>query len=112
MRQLDRARLYASAASDVASRLHCACIDLFARIHSMPNWQECLSDGLHLSQQGNRILFESVRDVISDNTANTPHLHPELAPPHFPMWSDLADAADSPETLIPPMQAPLQGLAA
>ena len=98
MRELERARLYAHAACEVAGRLKCESIDLFGHLIARDDWRDCLSDGLHLSANGNQVLFDAVTAAIG---SVAPHLNPDLAPPHFPFWSDVAEAADGPESLIP-----------
>ena len=101
MRELERTRLYAQAACEVAGRLKCESVDLFGRLIAREDWRDCLSDGLHLAANGNHELYDAVTAAIG---SAAPHLDPELAPPHFPFWSDVAEAADGPQSLIPPLE--------
>jgi lysophospholipase L1-like esterase len=106
MRTLDRTRQYAEAACKVAARLDVHCIDLFSRILAKSDWEQCLSDGLHLSASGNQELFQSVCEAIG---SCAPHLKVDSAPVHFPLWSDMAQTADHPESLIPRMATESDG---
>ena len=98
MRQLEVVRLYAEAACKVATSAGCECIDLFKVIHSRVDWKECLSDGLHLAAPGNQALYDCVCELIAKRT---PALTPQAAKVHFPLWGEMAEAADAPHTLIP-----------
>jgi hypothetical protein len=45
-------------------------------------WSRFLCDGLHLSDDGNKFLFEQLKKVIQEN----PELNPSNIPMVFPDW--------------------------
>ncbi|CAL1388395.1 unnamed protein product [Linum trigynum] len=52
---------YAKACIDVARECGSPVIDLWTKMQQLPNWPTaCLSDGLHLSEAGNKVVFEEV----------------------------------------------------
>ena len=53
---------------------------------SPPSWVDYLSDGLHLSCQGNEAL---ARLILRTLEAEAPHVHPSTLPFDFPAWSNL-----------------------
>lgn len=56
---------YAKACLAVAAECGVSAVDLWTRMQQIPGWQTaCLSDGLHLSQTGNRIVFEEVIEAL------------------------------------------------
>lgn len=42
-------------------------IDVYPVIKSRTNWQEMFADGLHLNEAGHKIVFELVKDYLTDN---------------------------------------------
>ncbi|KAM3362193.1 GDSL esterase/lipase isoform X1 [Capsicum galapagoense] len=56
---------YAKACLAVAAECGVSAIDLWTRMQRIPGWQTaCLSDGLHLTQTGNKIVFEEVVEAL------------------------------------------------
>ncbi|KAK6797422.1 hypothetical protein RDI58_005124 [Solanum bulbocastanum] len=56
---------YAKACLAVAAECGVSAIDLWTRMQQIPGWQTaCLSDGLHLTQTGNKIVFEEVLEAL------------------------------------------------
>jgi lysophospholipase L1-like esterase len=74
-------RTYRDAAADVAARFKVTFVDLFDGRFAAPG---LLSDGLHLTPAGNRVLYEAVWDKISDRAKAVPRA--------FPYWRDLLEA--------------------
>ncbi|CAN1283805.1 GDSL esterase/lipase At5g45920, partial [Linum perenne] len=63
----------------------CPVIDLWTKMQQSTNWQtSCLSDGLHLTQLGNKIVFEEVVKKLEENG-----LSPETLPFDLPVFSDV-----------------------
>ncbi|KAG7374408.1 GDSL-like lipase/acylhydrolase family protein [Nitzschia inconspicua] len=92
------AREYGQAAKEVAKDTNCHCLDTWQLLNgsSLETYRQHLSDGLHLSESGNRLLFEGLMALIE---AEFPHLAPskfvdgEYAKDGLQMeealWSDL-----------------------
>ncbi|XP_060191262.1 GDSL esterase/lipase At5g45920 isoform X1 [Lycium barbarum] len=56
---------YAKACLAVAAECGVVAVDLWTRMQQIPGWQTaCLSDGLHLSQTGNKIVFEEILEAL------------------------------------------------
>lgn len=56
---------YAKACLAVAAECGVFAIDLWTRMQQIPGWQTaCLSDGLHLTPIGNKIVFEEVLEAL------------------------------------------------
>ncbi|CAN1283804.1 GDSL esterase/lipase At5g45920, partial [Linum perenne] len=78
-------REYAKGCIDVAKECGCPVIDLWTKMQQSTNWQtSCLSDGLHLTQLGNKIVFEEVVKKLEENG-----LSPETLPFDLPVFSDV-----------------------
>ncbi|CAN1283803.1 GDSL esterase/lipase At5g45920, partial [Linum perenne] len=76
---------YAKGCIDVAKECGCPVIDLWTKMQQSTNWQtSCLSDGLHLTQLGNKIVFEEVVKKLEENG-----LSPETLPFDLPVFSDV-----------------------
>ena len=65
IRSNDLTKIYNETVLAVAAETGTHVIPLFSKIAAMPNWKSFLSDGVHLSQDGNQLLFEEVRKIIS-----------------------------------------------
>lgn len=87
-------RLYANAACSVASNANVMLVDLFTEMTRSPekDYDKFLSDGLHLSSQGNELLFEEVKNVLE---VKAPSVHD--LPFYVPSWSEV-NAANPMET--------------
>ncbi|KAJ8545462.1 hypothetical protein K7X08_018045 [Anisodus acutangulus] len=56
---------YAKANLAVAAECGVLAVDLWTKMQQIPGWQTaCLSDGLHLSKIGNKIVFEEVLEAL------------------------------------------------
>lgn len=56
---------YAKACLAVAAECGVSAVDLWTTMQQIPTWQTaCLSDGLHLSETGNKIVFEQVLKAL------------------------------------------------
>ncbi|KAJ7558987.1 hypothetical protein O6H91_04G064400 [Diphasiastrum complanatum] len=61
----ERTRAYAEACISVAQEMGAGVVNLWSAIQKKSNWQtECLSDGMHLSAEGGKILLEELLTVI------------------------------------------------
>eukprot|EP00389_Voromonas_pontica_P014026 GDKH01021703.1.p1 GENE.GDKH01021703.1~~GDKH01021703.1.p1 ORF type:complete len:255 (+),score=42.35 GDKH01021703.1:114-878(+) len=87
-RNLEQATLYAERCKSVAERLGLPVVDLCSELQQTTvdgGWKSLLSDGLHLSEEGQRVVFEAV------STAIVRH-HPELDPDRMawdvPTWRE------------------------
>ncbi|KAJ5787994.1 hypothetical protein N7457_002984 [Penicillium paradoxum] len=96
-------KLYAAAAREVGAALNIPVVDLWSAFMKPTGWKEgdpligsrdvpdnetlagLLSDGLHLTSAGNRVVYEEVMKVIQ---ANWPDQTPESLPMVFPSWND------------------------
>ncbi|KAJ4703608.1 GDSL esterase/lipase family [Melia azedarach] len=57
----EAAGAYAKACTEVSRELGLPVIDLWTKMQQLPDWKKAyLSDGLHLNQTGNRVVFEEV----------------------------------------------------
>ena len=73
---------YATAVVEVAKKHGIHAINLWEEMQKDENWRRFLSDGLHLSDDGNKFLFEKVKAVIESD----PELKPSNIPMIFPDW--------------------------
>ncbi|KAF9683649.1 hypothetical protein SADUNF_Sadunf04G0035800 [Salix dunnii] len=81
----EAAGAYAQACISVAKECGCPVVDLWTKIQEIPDWKEvCLCDGLHLTQTGNRIVFEEVVKILKEQG-----LSPENLPTESPLFSDI-----------------------
>ncbi|CAN4084147.1 unnamed protein product [Withania somnifera] len=59
---------YAKACLTVAAECGVSAVDLWTRMQQIPGWQTAyLSDGLHLTVTGNKIVFEEVVEALKKN---------------------------------------------
>ena len=64
-RSVSSAASYAAAVRLLASEWHIPCLDMWS-LTGESEWQRLFSDGLHLSEAGNRVLYEGVMAVIRE----------------------------------------------
>ncbi|KAI5068110.1 hypothetical protein GOP47_0016455 [Adiantum capillus-veneris] len=63
----ERAKGYAQACIEVSKEVNVGVVDLWSAIQREKNWEmECLSDGLHLTAEGDRVLFSELIKVIEE----------------------------------------------
>lgn len=67
-RRFERTKLYAQACKDVAQSLNVLCVDLFSIMQQF-GLQQCLSDGLHLSEIGNMVCEEAIVEMLEKNVS-------------------------------------------
>lgn len=85
-RSNERLAPYVDAAQRVAVEAGALVVDLHAAMLQVPDWeQRLLSDGVHLSAEGNRLLYEKLSAVISSIDAP---LGPWTLPWHLPWHND------------------------
>lgn len=58
---------YSNAAKDIADELGLPFLNLWKNMLDQENWQSFLSDGLHLSREGNKFVGKKLLEVISVN---------------------------------------------
>jgi lysophospholipase L1-like esterase len=71
----DNTREYVKAAKAVAKEMNCPCLDTWELLdgHDIHKYREYLSDGLHLSESGNRKVHEGLMALLE---SEFPHLAP------------------------------------
>ncbi|KAL3699823.1 hypothetical protein R1sor_017845 [Riccia sorocarpa] len=80
----ENARKYAAACKEAAAETGVGVVDLWTSIQEFsPCWGiECLTDGMHLSVSGSKVMFNELRRVIE--TANwVPSLHRDFMPTEY-----------------------------
>ncbi|XP_021749307.1 GDSL esterase/lipase At5g45920-like [Chenopodium quinoa] len=76
---------YAKACVDVARECATPVIDMWTKMQEFSDWKNsCLSDGLHLAQGGNRIVFEEVVKKLKEVGVSL-----ELLPVDLPLFSEI-----------------------
>ncbi|XP_022978753.1 GDSL esterase/lipase At5g45920 [Cucurbita maxima] len=76
---------YAKACIAVAAECGVSVIDIWTKMQQLPGWEKaCLSDGLHLSRNGNTIVFEEVVQKLKEEG-----LSPEMLPADLPLLSEI-----------------------
>lgn len=81
----EAAGAYAKACVSVAAECGIPVIDLWTKMQQYPGWKKaCLSDGLHLAQTGNKIVFEEVITKLRDVGLSL-----ESLPIDLPLISDI-----------------------
>ncbi|XP_065030380.1 GDSL esterase/lipase At5g62930-like isoform X2 [Musa acuminata AAA Group] len=92
----DNTGAYARQCVELAKELHIPCIDLWSKMQETTGWQKkFLSDGLHLTEEGNAVVHEEVVQVLTDG-----HLRAEAMPYDFPHHSEID--SDHPEKAFEP----------
>lgn len=82
-------RLYGEAALEVGQAEKCPCLDMYAALEGPQGpdaYRRFLSDGLHLSTEGNRRAFEAIAAAVRNNY---PWLDPVSLEAQGPDWSEL-----------------------
>ncbi|KAG6754937.1 hypothetical protein POTOM_040742 [Populus tomentosa] len=78
----EAAGAYAQACKSVAKECGCPVVDLWIKMQECPDWKQAyLSDGLHLTQAGNRIVFEEVVKELKEKGISVENLPVDL--PHI-----------------------------
>lgn len=86
----DSSGTYAKACLAVASERSIPAIDLWTKMQQLPGWQKaCLSDGLHLTKDGNKIVFDEVVEKLKEQGVSL-----ETLPLDLPVYSEI-DPNDS-----------------
>lgn len=81
----DSAGAYAKACVAVAEESGVPVIDLWTRMQQVPGWEKALlSDGLHLTKQGNKVLFEEVLNAFNIHGVSL-----EGIPNDLPIFDDI-----------------------
>ncbi|KAL3522422.1 hypothetical protein ACH5RR_015256 [Cinchona calisaya] len=81
----EAAGAYAKACLSVASECEAPAVDLWTKMQQFPGWQTAfLSDGLHLTQGGNRIVFEEVIGKLKEDGLSL-----ETLPVDLPLFTDI-----------------------
>lgn len=76
---------YAKACVDVARECAAPVVDIWTKMQELSDWKKsCLSDGLHLAQGGNRIVFEEVVEKLKEVGVSL-----EKLPIDLPLFSDI-----------------------
>lgn len=81
----DLTKIYAETVTALAAEAGTKLIHLYAQMMSIPNWKSFLSDGLHLSRDGNQLLYEEVNKLIAPVVAATSSCFPpytDIDPQH------------------------------
>uniref|UniRef100_A0A7S4IHU9 SGNH hydrolase-type esterase domain-containing protein n=1 Tax=Vannella robusta TaxID=1487602 RepID=A0A7S4IHU9_9EUKA len=92
-RNNDTTKLYAEAAKEVGVLDQCPVIDLYNDMqNASKNYCSFLSDGLHLSSEGNDFLYKSLRSTIKKSF---PELQPKNITKDFLEWRDALEASDA-----------------
>ncbi|KZV53217.1 GDSL-motif lipase/hydrolase family protein [Dorcoceras hygrometricum] len=80
---------YAKACVTVASECGVVAVDLWTKMQQYPGWKKAyLVDGLHLTENGNKVVFEEVVARLKEQG-----ISPETLPADHPLLSDI-DAED------------------
>ncbi|CAK7350449.1 unnamed protein product [Dovyalis caffra] len=81
----EAAGAYAKACISVAKECGCPAVDLWTKMQEFPDWQKAyLSDGLHLTQTGNRFVFEEVVKILKEQG-----ISPENLPVDLPLFANI-----------------------
>ena len=104
-RDMETTAMYAEACVEVARRLNCAVVDLHTAIAqragpSAAHLDDFLTDGLHLSTEGNRIMYELLAEILLECA---PQVAPNLVERPFPLYQNVdperLDECLGPDTL-------------
>ncbi|XP_057764358.1 GDSL esterase/lipase At5g45920-like [Salvia miltiorrhiza] len=76
---------YAKHCLDVAAECGLPAIPLYDKMQQRPDWKKALlSDGLHLTQKGNKFVFEEVINLLAEEQVSL-----ETLPADFPLFSEI-----------------------
>ena len=81
IRSNELTKIYTETVVAVAAETGTGIIQLYSKIMAMPNWKSFLMDGLHLSYDGNQLLFEEVSKILSPVIETMPYC--------FPTWREI-----------------------
>lgn len=85
-RSNEAAGAYAQACIDVATELNHPVIDIWTKMQEFPDWQtSALSDGLHFTPVGNKILFEEVVKTLETSIG----FSQERLPSDLPLFHEI-----------------------
>ncbi|CAA3002500.1 GDSL esterase lipase At5g62930 [Olea europaea subsp. europaea] len=80
----EMAAVYAKQCVELAEELGLPSINLWSKMQKTEGWQKFLSDGLHLTAEGNAIVYEEVVKVFSEAGLSAPNM-----PYDFPHHSEI-----------------------
>ncbi|KAL5998448.1 hypothetical protein ACLOJK_009388 [Asimina triloba] len=81
----ESAGAYAKACVSVGNESGCPVVDLWTKMQQFPGWEKAfLSDGLHLTPSGNRIVFEEVAEALRRGG-----ISPDTLPIDLPLLLDI-----------------------
>ncbi|KAF5472988.1 hypothetical protein F2P56_009640 [Juglans regia] len=81
----EAASAYAKTCVAVARECEIPVVDLWTKMQQFPDWEKaCLRDGLHLTPNGNRIVFEEVVTKLRDEGLSL-----EILPVDLPLLTDI-----------------------
>ncbi|EEF39841.1 GDSL esterase/lipase At5g45920 [Ricinus communis] len=81
----EAAGAYAKACVAAAEKCGCPVIDIWTKMQQFPDWKKAyLRDGLHLTQSGNKVVFNEVIEKLKEHG-----LSPETMPVDLPLISDI-----------------------
>ena len=99
-RKLSRTKLYRDAVLRVAAATQSSAVDAFSRFlegasvedpyRPSPPWSRLLTDGLHLSEEGNSLLFTFLWEELHRNQSWAERANPETLPLVLPTWNEAA----------------------
>eukprot|EP00245_Coleochaete_scutata_P014879 TRINITY_DN6439_c0_g1_i1.p1 TRINITY_DN6439_c0_g1~~TRINITY_DN6439_c0_g1_i1.p1 ORF type:complete len:257 (+),score=36.94 TRINITY_DN6439_c0_g1_i1:165-935(+) len=94
---------YAEACKSVGREMGVPVLDMWQLVQEIPDWAtRCLSDGLHLTAQGNEVVFEGLLHIIQSDMG-LPSLVSDDLPWDFPEHSDID--SDDPKLTFAPAEA-------
>jgi len=73
----ERVKLFASRCADLGKSFGVDVVDLYTLFHQQPNWESFLSDGLHLSKEGNRFVADHVIPLLDTKLGHLPQILPD-----------------------------------
>ncbi|KAL2931742.1 hypothetical protein RDABS01_037152 [Bienertia sinuspersici] len=81
----EAAGAYAQACVDIARECGTPVVDIWTKMQEFTDWKKsCLSDGLHLTKGGNRIVFEKVLEKLKEVGVSL-----EKLPVDLPLFSEI-----------------------
>ncbi|KAA8499956.1 Isoamyl acetate-hydrolyzing esterase 1-like [Porphyridium purpureum] len=90
LRRASNTAAYAAACTNAANLAGAACLDLFSIFESHPNRSELLSDGLHMTAMGQRLLAEKWFECVKENYSELVERLSTCT--LYPSWRDLDSA--------------------
>ncbi|XP_073251541.1 isoamyl acetate-hydrolyzing esterase 1 homolog [Porites lutea] len=73
----ERLKLFAEKCAELGKTLGVDVVDLYTLFHAQPNWTSFLSDGLHLSKEGNHFVAKQVIPILEAKLAKLPQVFPD-----------------------------------